>query len=106
MPLKGVKSILKLLHVSHVGVKKTYDFARSLYYWPGMLNDIKQLIDGCEACSMSRPSQLKNVRSTEPPFSTLGPPLSHVGLGMFEFGGNQHNVCVWFSGVDIHCIRE
>ena len=47
MPLKGVKSVLKLLHVSHVGVNKSYDLARSLYYWPGMLNDVKQLIEGC-----------------------------------------------------------
>ena len=94
VPLKGVKPILKLLHISHVGVNKTYDLARSLYYWPGMLNDIKQLIEGCEACSKSRPSQPKNIRSTDPPSSTLGPPMSHVGLDMFEFGGHQHIVCV------------
>ena len=92
MPLKGVKSILKLLHVSHVGVNKTYHLARSLYYWPGMLNDIKQLIEGCEACSKSMPSQPKNIRSMDPPSLTLGPPLSPVGLDMFEFGGNQHIV--------------
>ena len=92
MPLKGVKPILKLLHVSHVGVNKTYDMARSLYHWPGMLNDIEQLIDGCEACAKSRPWQPKNIRSTEPLSSTLGPPLSHVGLEMF--GGSQHIVCV------------
>ena len=79
MPLKGVKPILKLLHVSYVGVNKTYDMARPLHYWPGMLNDIKQFIDGSEACAKSRPSQPKNLRSTEPPSSTLGPPLSHVG---------------------------
>ena len=94
MPLKGVKSVLKLLHVSHVGVNKTYDLARSLYYWLGMLNNVKQLIEGCEACSKSRPSQPKKVRSMDPPSSTLGPPLSHVGLDMFEFGGHQHIVCV------------
>ena len=40
MSLKGVKPILKLLHLSHVGVNKTYNMARSLCYWPGMLNDI------------------------------------------------------------------
>ena len=94
IPLKGVKSILKLLHVSHGGVNKTYNLARSLYYGPGMLNDIKQLMEGYEACSKSRPSQPNNVRSTEPPSSSLGLPLSHVGLDMFEFGGNQHIVCV------------
>ena len=75
-------------------MNKTYDLARSLYYWPGMLNDMKQLIEGCEACSKSRPSQPKNIRSTDPPSSTLWPPLSHVGLDMFELGGNQHIVCV------------
>ena len=83
MSVKGVKPILKLLHVSRVSVNKTYDMARSLYYWPGMLNDIKQLIEGCELCAKSRPSQPKNPRSTEPPSSTLGPPLSHVGLDRF-----------------------
>ena len=28
MPIKGVKPMLKLLHVSHVGVNKTHDMAR------------------------------------------------------------------------------
>ena len=88
MPLKGVKPILKLLHISHVGVNKTYDLACSIYYWPGMLN--KQMIDGCEACHSSRPSQPVNPRSTEPPSLSLGPPMSHVGIDMFEFGGCQH----------------
>ena len=94
MPLKGVKPVLKLLHVSHVGVNKTYDLARSLYYWPGMLNDIKPLMDDCEACASSRPSQPKNPRLTEPPSSSLGPPMSHVGIDMVDFGGSQYIVCV------------
>ena len=89
MPIKGVKPILKLLHVSHVGVNKTYDLARSIYYWPGMLNNIKQMIDGCKAC----PTQPVNLKSTDPPSSSLGAPMSHVGVDMFEFGGNQHIVC-------------
>ena len=44
--------------------------------------------------------QPKNLRSTEPPSSTLGPPLSHVGLDIFEVNGmyvvcgSQHIVCV------------
>ena len=104
MPLKGVKAILKLLYVSHVEVNKTYDLACLLYYWPEMLKDIKQLIEGCEACSKSRPSQPKNIRSTEPPSSTLGPPLSHVGLDMFEFG-EINTSYAWTNGMVIHYIR-
>ena len=104
MPLKGVKPILKLLHVLHIGVNKSYDLAHSLYYWLGMLNDIKQLINGCEACASSRPSQPKNLRSTEPLSSCFGPPMSrHVGIDMFEFRGNQHIVCVdQWSGYSLY----
>ena len=94
IPLKGVKPILKLLHVSHVGVNKTYDLARSIYYWPGMLNDIKQMIDGCEACHSTRPAQPVNPRSTKPPSTSFGAPMSHVGIDLFDFGGSQHLVCV------------
>ena len=94
MPLKGVKPILTLLHVSHVGVNKTYDLARSIYYWPGMLNDIKQIIDGCEACHSTHPAQPVNPRSTKPPSTSFGAPMSHVGVDLFDFGGHQHLVCV------------
>ena len=87
MPLKKVKPILKLLLVSHVGVNTTYDLVCSIYNWPGMLNDIKQIIFGCEACHSSCPSQPVNPQSTEPPSSSFGSPMSHVGVDMFEFGG-------------------
>ena len=94
MLIKGVKPVLKLLYVSNVGVNKTYGLAQSLYYWPCILNNIKQLVDGCESCASSRHSQPKNPRPTEPPSSSLGPPMSHVGIDMFDFGGSQHIVCV------------
>ena len=32
----------------------------------------------------------KNPRSNLPPSSYLGPPMSHVGLDLFDFGGKQH----------------
>ena len=90
MPLKGVKPVLKLLHSTLVGMNKTYNLALSLYYWLAMLNDIKQLIDGCEGCASYRPSQTKNPRSTEPQSLSLGPPISQVGLDMSKFGGSQY----------------
>ena len=94
MPLKGLKPILKLLHVSHIGVNKTYDLAHSIYYWPGMLNDIKQMIDGCEACHSTRPAQPVNPRTIKPPSTSFGAPMSHVRIDLFNFGGSQHLVCV------------
>ncbi len=94
MPRKAVVKILKLVHVSHIGVNKTYDLCRSLYFWPGMLNDIKQMIAQCRPCSIHRPSLPKNPRVTNPPSDYMGPPMCHVGLDLFDFGGQKHLICV------------
>ena len=37
-------AVLPLLHVSHIGINKTYELCRSLYFWPGMFNKGKQVI--------------------------------------------------------------
>ena len=53
LPLPSVKPILKLLHASHSGITKTTSLARGLYFWPGMTNDIKQLVSTCQECTLS-----------------------------------------------------
>ena len=46
--LKGaVKKFLPLVHTSHIGMNKTYELCRSLYFWPCMFNDIRQMIHKC-----------------------------------------------------------
>ena len=94
LPKGAVKKNLPLVHTSHIGMTKTYELCRSLYFWPGMFNDIRQMICQCTPCSVNRSSQPKNPRSTQPPSSQLGPPISHVGLDLFDFGGKQHLICV------------
>ena len=37
--------MLTLLHAAHAGINKTHDLARQLYFWPGMLEEIEQLIE-------------------------------------------------------------
>ena len=44
LPTPAVKPVLRLLQASHSGINKTILLARGLYYWPGMINDIKQLV--------------------------------------------------------------
>ena len=50
VPMPAVKRVLQLLHSSHAGMTKTFTLARGLYFWPGMSNDIKQVISRCEKC--------------------------------------------------------
>ena len=89
-----VKPILQLLHASHSGMNKTLVLARSLYYWPGMVNDVKQLISRCTACARVQPSQPFTPMVTSPPSSHLGYPMQHVGLDLFSYGNKQHLICV------------
>ena len=94
LPIQTTKKISPLLHVSHIGMNKTYDLCRSMYFWPAMFNDIKQMVFQCRPCNIHCPSQPKNSRIIQPPSSFFGPPLGHVGLDLFKFGGKQHLVCV------------
>ena len=63
LPLPAVKSILHLLHSIHSGITKTTNLARGLYFWPGMSNDIKQLVSSCVDCTRVLPSQPSNPMS-------------------------------------------
>ena len=68
--------------------------ARCLYFWPGMLNDVKQLVESCITCRRYRPSQPVNQQTTPSPSSYMGPPMGHVGLVLFDFGSRKFLVCI------------
>ena len=59
-----------------------------------MLNDVKQLVEGCLTCRKYCPSQPVNKRTTPAPSSYLGPPMGHIGVDLFDFGGNKFLVFV------------
>ena len=104
LPLPSVKPILKLLHASHSGVSKTTTLARGLYFWPGMTNDIQQMVSACTECTRVLPSQPANPMSTAPPSSHFGFPMQHVGLDLFSFGGKDYLICVdHWSGYPLLC---
>ena len=75
-------------------MNKTLVLARSLYYWPGMVNDIKQLISRCTVCARVQPSQPFTPMVTSPPSSHLGYPMQHVCLDLFSYKNKQHLICV------------
>ena len=108
LPLPAVKPILKLLHSSHSGVTKTTNLAPGLYFWPGMTNDIKQLVSKCPDCIRVLPSQPANPMVTPSPSSHFGFPMQHVGLDLFFFGGKDYLICVdhWSGYSFYHFLRS
>ena len=105
LPLPAIRPVLNLLHASHSGVNKTIILARGLYYWPGMINDIKQLVSRCTTCVRVQPSQPFSPMSTPPPSTHLGYPMQHVGLDLFSYGGKQYLICVdHWSGYPLYSL--
>ena len=44
------KDVLKLMHVSHFGVDKTYLLLRERYFWPGSYSDTQNFVASCDQC--------------------------------------------------------
>ena len=89
-----MKPILKLLHSSYSGITKTTALARGLYYWPGMTNNIKQVVSSCHYCIRVLQSQPANPMVTAPLSSHFGFPMQHIGLDLFSFGVKDYIICV------------
>lgn len=60
LQLPAVKPIIPLLHASHSGVNKTLSLTCGLYDWPGMINNIQQVVSTCSECSRLLQSQPSN----------------------------------------------
>ena len=50
------KTILAHLHLAHQGITRTKQRARLTLYWPGMDNDIENIITSCTQCQDHLPS--------------------------------------------------
>ena len=82
--------LLQELHAGHGGIQKTVQTARSLYFWPDMKNQIKQMVDKCEPCQRVRPSL-----PIEPLIeSTAEYPMQHVGSDLFHHAGRDYLLVV------------
>lgn len=75
--------ICKSLHESHLGIEKTSARARELYFWKGMGEDIRNIVEGCKVCAQFHRNNQKEplIQDTIPRY-----PLQRVGIDLFELG--------------------
>ena len=76
VPLCLRRKVLKYSHdikaSGHLGIKKTVSKIRQAYYWPGLQNDVRSYIGGCEKCAKrknpipTRVAPMQVVRSGYP----------------------------------------
>lgn len=75
VPAKLRQSILKDLHITHMGIVKTKAMCRSYFWWPGIDKDVESMIKSCKACNLLLPdpkmTELIPWKSAQAPWSRI-----------------------------------
>ena len=97
IPNKKCEAILKQILDSHLGLTKCKLHAKQAVYWPGLKNQLEQLVLNCQLC-------LKYLRLKKKPdtYSTLGQevPIFHwtkVATDLFHFEGNSYLLLIDYT---------
>lgn len=91
VPASMKTKILGQLHESHLGIVKTKKRAKELLYWPGMYDDIENIVSKCFTCQSNRGENQK-----EPLIAHEIPcrPFEKLGCDIMEFKGKNYLVIV------------
>ena len=77
----------KKVHSSHMGIESTLSRARKSIFWPGMLTDIKQMIEACETCCKFNNNQQKEPLMTH---DVPHRPWEKIGTDLFELNNRNY----------------
>lgn len=92
IPNKLRSKVLEELHVGHLGVVKMKTLARSFVWWPGIDQQIEQLVKGCSGCQ-----RVQNMPKAAPlhPWEWPATPWQRVHIDFAgPFMGNTYLVVV------------
>ncbi|XP_029182414.2 uncharacterized protein K02A2.6-like [Acropora millepora] len=79
------------LHASHLGVESCLRRARETIFWPGMSNEIKEMVATCETC---RKYERSNQKEPLMPHEIPSRPWEQVGVDLFELDQKQYMITV------------
>jgi transposase InsO family protein len=54
VPRSIVPKVLRICHLTHLGLQKTYDFVTKKYFWKGAYTDTKNFVASCLVCTISK----------------------------------------------------
>ena len=87
VPAAARPAALQQAHAAHTGIDRCLKRARKSFYWPGMKNEVTQMINDCEPCQIYRDSQPEEEIKPFPPTTE---PMQLVGTDLFSYAGHQH----------------
>ncbi len=91
IPAKMRREILHQLHNSHQGSVRTKQRARLVVYWPGIDNDIDNIILSCKQCQDHLPANHSEPIVTKP---RPDRPFQEIGADFCAYGGQEFLILV------------
>ena len=105
IPARMQQEILQKIHHGHLGIAKCRARAKSTVWWPGMSQEIKNLVTSCQECEERKPSQ-----TSEPLVTSELPerPFQKVSCDLFEYKKQQYLVLFDFYSryIEIASLRQ
>ncbi|KAK3085333.1 hypothetical protein FSP39_001659 [Pinctada imbricata] len=89
------EDVLKAIHTGHLGLNKCRERAKLSVWWPGLSQDIENLVRNCEFCNIN-----KGKQRSEPLKTTTLPsrPWVRIGADLCDFDGKNYLVVMdYFS---------
>ena len=83
------KKVLQGLHAAHQGRERALQRARQCVYWPGITNDVSNMVSSCQECNKYKASQAKEplMQDTEATY-----PGEAVAADLFQHAGKEYMV--------------
>ena len=91
VPLILRNKVLATIHDGHLGIVKCIERAKTTVYWPGYINDIKEMVSRCSKCQQHRN---KNPKPSVHPHEVPVFPFQKVGTDLFEHKGAHYLLTV------------
>lgn len=85
------QEMLNRLHYSHCGINKTALKARGVIFWPGMYNEIENMILSCQTCICYSNNNPKEPLKQHP---VPRLPWEKVGIDLFELEGKMYMLAI------------
>ena len=98
VPRSMRKDVLKQLHSTHLGLKKTISLAKQFYFWKNMNNDIEQIIDACEECQTHGrflPKETLRPQFAERPMEQNAVDLAEYGRKSYLIHADRYSGYMW-----------
>ena len=95
IPQSLKKEVLEAINTGHQGKTKCLLLARESVFWPGITNDVPDMVQKCEVCSRHQPAPSK-LPIMQPDMPTG--PWEKIGTDIFEYDNEKHLMIVdYFS---------